>query len=336
VKKLEAYRFLLPEESIAKFPLQPAHESRVLRVPRRGPLGHHHCMDLPELLPKNSLIVANDTQVVKARLRGQRESGGKVEVLLAHPVSEKYWLALFKGKAREGEMLDLASEKIKVAEVCGGGFVLLDFGGLDVFALMEERGLLPLPPYLNREASEKDDILYQTSFAAAKGAVAAPTAGLHFTEELRSRLKEAGHEFVTVTLHVGPGTFLPVRSENILEHRVPAEKAEVTEEVFEKIQIQKSRFRPLVAVGTTSARTLETLARRHPKKSFKGEVNLTISPPQKFRMVDRLLTNFHLPESSLLLLASAFSGRKRLLAAYEEAVKKGYRFYSYGDLTLLE
>ena len=336
MKPLEAYRFHLPEENIAKFPLEPAHNSRLLRLPRRGPVEHHRCLDLPKLLPERSLIVANDTLVVKARLTGFRDSGGKIEALLYQPVQANVWLSLFRGKVKENEELTIAGERVRVAKVCGAGFVHLDFGNIPVGDLMDERGELPIPPYIDRQVNDKDDAGYQTSFAKHRGAVAAPTAGLHFTKELRSQLEEAGHEFVTLTLHVGPGTFLPVRVDDVLKHRVPSERAIVKAELWQKILQHKKRSRPVVAVGTTATRCLETLARRNPVGDFEGDVGLTISSPFKFRVVDRLCSNFHLPESSLLLLASAFSGRSRLLSAYEEAVKEGYRFYSYGDLTLLE
>lgn len=336
MNSLEAYRFLLPEECIAKFPVEPAHHSRLLRVPRWGKFGHHQCLDLPELLPANSLIVANDTFVVKSRFLGNRESGGRIEALLAHPIEKNVWLSVFKGKVKQGEIICLAGEKVTVKKVKGGGFVELDFGSCDVLGLMEEKGQLPLPPYLAREVEEKDTRTYQTSFAREPGAVAAPTAGLHFTDKLRERLTQAGHEFVTITLHVGPGTFLPVREKNILKHKVPSERAHVSKDVLSKIYHHKNNYRPVVAVGTTVTRTLETVARRFPREEFTGEVSLTISSPHKFRIVDRLCSNFHLPQSSLLLLAAAFSGRERLLQAYQSAVKKGYRFYSYGDLTLLE
>lgn len=336
MKFLEAYRFHLPEENIAQFPVDPAHNSRLLRLPRRGSVTHHNCLELPQLLPQRSLIVANNTYVVKARLKGERDSGGKIEALLYQPVQQNVWLSLFRGKVKENEELTIAHERVRVHKVCGGGFVQLDFGQTSVVQLMEERGELPIPPYIDRQVEEKDNQGYQTSFARHRGAVAAPTAGLHFTKKLREQLIEAGHEFVSLTLHVGPGTFLPVRADDVLKHRVPAERAFLDEGLWQKICQHKRCNRPIVAVGTTTTRCLETLARRYPEGDFEGEVSLTISPPFKFRMVDRLCSNFHLPESSLLLLVAAFSGRQRLLSAYEEAVKEGYRFYSYGDLTLLE
>lgn len=334
---LEAYGFHLSDSQIARQPADPPESARLLRVPRRGPVSHHRCVDLPALLPAESLLIANDTRVVRARLEGRRDSGGRIEALFSRPLDDGSWLALVRGTLKDGESFDLAGVRARFLGRDGFGLARLDLGATDVARLMAERGELPLPPYMNREATTADDTGYQTSYARHDGAVAAPTAGLHFSVSLRDSLSAAGHRLETLTLHVGPGTFLPVRTDDPLKHRVPGEWASVDGDLLESVRRRLVRGRPVIAIGTTATRALETALRRAPRDGgFEGWVDLTIAPPHRFRGINGLLSNFHLPDSSLMLLVAAWAGRRRVLAAYEKAVAEGYRFYSYGDLTWFE
>lgn len=333
---LESYDFPLPEGSVARHPRPDRRQSRLLRLPRCGPSEDHLVDDLPSLLPPASLLVLNDTKVVRARLRGRRDSGGVVETLLLGHTEGSLWRVLMGGSPKEGESFFLAGVRVRLHRRLSDGFALVDFDRSDPRELMDQKGELPLPPYLHRAEEPGDALGYQTSYARHEGAVAAPTAGLHFHAGLRRRLEEAGHTLVTVTLHVGPGTFLPVRAEDPLRHAVLGERAEVDPEVLDRLYGARRRGRSVVAVGTTSCRVLETLARRPDARRLSAEVSLTITAPFRFRWTDLLLTNFHLPRSSLLLLASAFAGRQRLLEAYARAAREGYLFYSFGDLSMLE
>jgi S-adenosylmethionine:tRNA ribosyltransferase-isomerase len=330
------YHFDLPEHLIAREPLPQAESSRLLHVSRKASFHHARTMDLPALLPEKSLIVANDTRVIPARLRGRRKTGGRLELLPVRRHRNNIWQTLLKGSLKEGEVFEFHGVEAVFLKREQDLTAWVDFGEADLEKLIRQHGELPLPPYLKRAPRSEDDRWYQTSYARCEGAVAAPTAGFHFSENLRKRLKEKGHEFVTVTLHVGPGTFLPVRSEDPLKHRVLPERAEVSELVWNQILQHKKKARPLVALGTTATRVLETLARRLPKGAFRGEVSLTVTPPFRFKIVDHLLTNFHLPDSSLFLLVAAFVGRQKALRVYHEAIRKQYRFYSYGDLCFFE
>ncbi|MGE4157546.1 MAG: tRNA preQ1(34) S-adenosylmethionine ribosyltransferase-isomerase QueA [Planctomycetota bacterium] len=333
---IEGYDFPLPEGSVARHPRRDRSVTRLLRLPHHGQPTHHRADDLPELVPPKTLFVLNDTRVVKARLRGRRDSGGAVEALVLSPVGSSLWRVLLGGSVKEGEDFDLAGSRVKLQQRESDGFAILDFGASDPREIMASKGELPIPPYFGRGPLPEDEDDYQTSYARREGAVAAPTAGLHFHEGLRRRLEGAGHSLVSLTLHVGPGTFLPVRAADPLAHRVLGESASVSPETLDAIQQARGRGRRVAAVGTTSCRVLEALARRPGARSLDGDIALTITSPFRFRWTDLLLTNFHLPRSSLLLLAAAFSGRQRLLKAYGEAAGMGYLFYSYGDLTLLE
>lgn len=333
---IEGYDFPLPEGSVARHPRRDRSATRLLRLPHFGPSSHHLADEIPSLVPPGTLFVLNDTRVVKARLRGRRDSGGAVEALVLSCIGPSQWRVLLGGSPKEGEDFELAGSRVRLRQRETDGFAILDFGSTDPRELMKEKGEIPIPPYFNRGTTSEDESDYQTSYARKEGAVAAPTAGLHFHETLRRRLEEAGHSFANVTLHVGPGTFLPVRAKDPLEHRVLGESAEVSPEALDMIRRARGRGRKVAAVGTTSCRVLETLARQSGGAGFKGDVSLTITSPFRFRWTDLLFSNFHLPQSSLLLLVSAFSGRGRILEAYREAAGMGYLFYSYGDLTLLE
>ncbi|MDR2055337.1 MAG: tRNA preQ1(34) S-adenosylmethionine ribosyltransferase-isomerase QueA [Desulfovibrio sp.] len=359
---LASYRFELPPERIAQFPPENRGSSRLLVMPRRGEFSpkHRRFEELPDCLPKNALLVANNARVLPARLMGERHTGGKAEFLLLTP------LPLVLERARR-DASRKAADKARYAEVSGliraGGRIregeTLHFGaGLSVTALepasfgawrallgwrddlagsFAAAGRIPLPPYIKRPDGEEDAERYQTVYAARDktGAVAAPTAGLHFTPAMRERLA-ADFEWVEITLYVGYGTFSPVRSEDIRGHRLHREYLEIPEKAAHAVSRAKAEGRPVLAIGTTSARALEGVADLCGKaRPYAGMTDIFLHPGREFRVVDALLTNFHLPRSSLLMLVSAFAGRKRVLAAYEEAVKSGYRFFSYGDAMLI-
>lgn len=344
---LDAYDFELPAEQIAQEACTPRDAARLLLAHRgKGVAGHHRVSDLPGLLPAGAILVVNDTRVVPARLLGHKEdSGGRVELLLTEPFAQPgdamsgvRAISRSSKKLRTGQRIDFgAGIAALIREVPRGGEVVVDFEGAeDLQALLDAVGRLPLPPYL-RGGEEHDDgadrVRYQTAWAREPGAVAAPTAGLHFTPALLERLDDAGIERVAVTLHVGPGTFLPVRTDDIRSHRVLPERFALSEPAAERIARAHRDGTPIIAVGTTATRVLETLGRRGIRAGA-GHTDLTLLPGARFELVRGLMTNFHLPRSSLLLLLAAFAGYEPVLAAYREAVAEGYRFYSYGDASL--
>ncbi|HEX3127918.1 MAG TPA: tRNA preQ1(34) S-adenosylmethionine ribosyltransferase-isomerase QueA [Thermoanaerobaculia bacterium] len=324
----------LPEESIAQEPA-PRGESRLLVLDAEGPDRHRSVRDLPRLLRAGDLLVLNDTRVIPARLFGQREGGGggRMEILLIEKTpenTEREWEALVRPgrRARPGTVLrfeELSAEVIGKRE----DRYRLRFSE-PVEPHLERLGHVPLPPYIRRPDREADRERYQTVYARNPGAVAAPTAGLHFTQEILDEVAAAGIGVARVTLHVGVGTFKPVSAERVEDHRMDRERYEVSDETAEAIRRTRESGGRIVAVGTTVVRTLESAA----LLGNSGSTELFITPGFRFQMVDVLLTNFHLPRSTLLMLVSAFAGRERVLAAYEEAVREGYRFYSYGDAML--
>ncbi len=318
-------------------------------LPRDGAgLAHHTVADLPQLLPPGALLVVNDTRVVPARLLGHKASGGRVELLLTRPFATPGAdLQGHEALARASKALHIGQElalegggTATITAVLGQGVVRVDLGGFaDLAALLAACGHVPLPPYIRggKEQPDLDRPRYQSTFAQTPGAVAAPTAGLHLSTELLAALAAAGVTVARVTLHVGPGTFLPVRDPDLRKHRVLPERAEISEQTATAIGQARAQGRPVIAVGTTTTRTLEAAAQRGDGVVQPGrfDADLTILPGHRFQVVDGLLTNFHLPQSSLLVLVSAFAGRERVLAAYAAAVIAGYRFYSYGDAMLL-
>ncbi len=348
--KLSDFDYDLPEERIAQQPVSPRDSSRLLVL---GPeISDRRFRDLPELLPEHSLLVFNDTRVFPARLRARRHSGGKVEVFLVHPVAQpiqeddrwqEEWDVLCRPAKRLKPGEDLVLEgggdvEALVVDKTDDGSVIMRFSGPgrgDMFDLSERIGSVPLPPYIKREADSRDRETYQTVFARNNGAVAAPTAGLHFTPELLDRLGEAGHDFEWVTLHVGPGTFRPVQTDDLDEHVMHLERYELSDQTVAAVRRAKMEGRAVVAVGTTVVRVLETRGRSGELTAGSGWTDLFIRPGFRFNVVDAMVTNFHLPRSTLLMLVSAFAGRKRVLDAYRHAVESGYRFYSYGDAMLL-
>ena len=341
--KVDAFDFDLPREFIAQRPVSPRDASRLLHVRADGGLDDRRLRDLPDLLRAGDLMVFNDTRVIPARLRGRRGEAG-VEITLHKRESDESWRAFAKParKLKPGDTVRFADDfSARVADKGDGGEVVLTFdrAGSDLTAALESHGGMPLPPYIKREdladARDRDD--YQTLFAAREGAVAAPTAGLHFTPEVLADLDSRGVRRETVTLHVGAGTFLPVKVDDTEDHRMHAEWGEVTQRLVDAVNETKAGGGRVVAVGTTSLRLLETAVdEAGVLQAFAGDTDIFITPGFRFGVVDLLLTNFHLPRSTLFMLVSAFSGLERMRGAYEHAMKQGYRFYSYGDCSLLE
>ena len=332
--KVEEFDYELPEELIAKYPIVPRHNARLMVLERRSQsIKHDTFWNLPDYLEEGDLLVFNDTKVIPARLYGRKPTGGKVEVVLTDYVKPDLWKALVGGKKiRKGLKVEVASDfEVEILEHIEEGKFLVRLIGDDPLKLIDRYGHIPIPPYLKREEEEIDRRYYQTVFAREEGAVAAPTASLHFSEELLQKLEDKGIKRAFVTLHVSYGTFKPVKADKVEEHYVEPEYVKVPEETVELIMKTKERGRRVVAVGTTVVRALET----NPFKSYEGWTDLYIYPGFEFRVVDVLITNFHLPRSSLLFLVCAFGGRDFVLRAYHEAVLKKYRFYSYGDGMLI-
>lgn len=328
----------LPAERIASRPVEPRDAARLLCLARGAGAGsHRRVADLPTQLRAGDLLVANDTRVMAARLRGRRRTGGAVELLLLAPgPGPVEALARPARRLKVGEELLLeGGDRACIRERRGRSLVVeLSRPPVEV---MRDQGELPLPPYLGRMADAQDAERYQTPFAGPLGAAAAPTAGLHFSEELLGRLREAGVGLGTLTLHVGVGTFRPLVEEDLLRGELHAEHFEVDVPLVEAIRRTRAKRGRVIAIGTTSARALESATPEGARipEPCTGKTTLFIRPPYRFRCIDGLLTNFHLPRSSLLMLVAALIGRERLLAAYDEAVARGYRFYSYGDAMLL-
>jgi len=341
------YDYHLPPERIAQEPATPRDSARLLVLHRdRGRREHVRVGDILEYLVAGDVLVLNDTRVFPARLFGvRRETSGKIEGLLLEPRDAGCWRMMLKsgGKLRVGEKLafaDKSAEAVIVAKLEADGTYVVDFRETDVLDLAAGFGVPPVPPYIRRERDDPrsrtlDLARYQTVYAKHIGAVAAPTAGLHFTDELLDRVSKAGVEILAVTLHVGLGTFLPVKTDTLEAHPMHAERYSVSARVIERIGKAKSESRRVIAVGTTSARTLESLSYEPPFADVCAETDLFIYPPYDFRVVDALVTNFHLPRSTLLALVSAFADRETILDAYRDAVDREYRFYSYGDAMLI-
>ena len=340
--QLADFHYHLPEELIARYPLAGRSDSRLLCLSNDGNTTDRLMIDLPELLNAGDLVVLNDTRVIKARLHGVRPSGGAVEVLVERIVDTHNALAHVRASnsPKAGAILSLADDQIK-ATVQGRqeNLYKLTFDQ-PVLAALEQFGALPIPPYFNRPADESDETRYQTVFydPEKSASVAAPTAGLHIDEALLERLHARGVKTAFVTLHVGAGTFQPVRAENIKEHIMHAEWGEVPEATVQAVRATKQHGGKVVAVGTTATRALESAARVHNGvlQAWSGETDIFMYPGYRFAVIDRLMTNFHLPESTLLMLVSALAGRERMMAAYQHAIEQKYRFFSYGDAMLID
>jgi len=336
--QLKDFHFDLPLELIAHRPPPNRTESKLLCMDRTsGSLVHRQFFDLPGLLRQDDLLVFNNTRVIAARLYAQKETGGKVEVLLERVLTAHSVLAQIRGgKSLKTDSKLLFSEKDNRHEAVvkgrEGEFFLLQFAPeINLMELFEKIGQMPLPPYIKREADFSDRERYQTVYSERLGAVAAPTAGLHFDLAMLDHIRACGIETAQVTLHVGAGTFQPIRTQDIREHKMHAEFVEVESSVCEQIRACKKRGGRVIAVGTTTVRCLETASQNGAIQPFNGDTQIFMYPGYKFNTVDALLTNFHLPESTLIMLVSAFSSREKVLAAYNSAIEKKYRFFSYGD-----
>ena len=333
------FHFDLPPELVAQAPLPERSASRMLVLPPApdAPLDRG-VRELPDFLRAGDLLVFNDTRVIPARLFGSKHSGGRVEILVERVLDARTVLAQVRASKPPragGEIVLDEGARLRVLDRDDGFYRLQSDEGVAMDALLERAGRMPLPPYIAREAEPADSERYQTDFARHRGAVAAPTAGLHFDEALLARLQAMGVCFGHVTLHVGAGTFQPMRGERLDEHVMHQEWLRVDAALCERIAATRAAGGRVVAVGTTVVRALETASASGVLQPFEGETRIFIHPPKKIRSVDLLLTNFHLPESTLLMLVSAFSGRERILAAYAHAVRERYRFFSYGDAMLL-
>ncbi len=334
--RTDDFDYFLPPELIAQFPPAVRGASRLLQLDgNSGELQHRQFQDLLSLVNTGDVMVFNDTRVIKARLFGEKSTGGKLEVMIERVINEHEVLALIRSSKSPlpGSLFRLADAfDVKVIGRIDDLFHLHFDSSETVFSLLEKYGALPLPPYITHAADQADDERYQTVYAREPGAVAAPTAGLHFDDAMLSELKQKGVEIAYVTLHVGAGTFLPVRVENVAEHKMHSEWYEISQRTVDKIIQCNQIDRKVIAVGTTSLRALEGSALKHGQLTAGvGETNIFITPGFQFKVVDRLLSNFHLPKSTLLMLVSAFAGMENIRRAYAQAIAQRYRFFSYGD-----
>jgi S-adenosylmethionine:tRNA ribosyltransferase-isomerase len=345
--KTRDFHYQLPEQLIAQTPSDVRSNSRLLHYSRHDQhIDHLKFSDIINLINPEDLLVFNNTRVIPARMYGIKETGGKVEILVERLTSEFSCLAHVKASKtpKAGSVLTLSNNNESqpslvlsvTVEGRDGELFILSSSGHSIAEIMEHTGHMPLPPYISREDSSEDFSRYQTVYAANPGAVAAPTAGLHFDESLLEKLKEKGVDSAFVTLHVGAGTFQPVRSEHIEDHHMHFEYLVVPEETVQKCQQARQNGGRIIAVGTTTVRSLETASQSGGLEAYTGETDIFIYPGYQFRSIDALITNFHLPESTLLMLISAFAGKDEMLRCYAEAVREEYRFFSYGDAMFIE
>ena len=337
--RLSDFDFAFDSSLVALQPVSPRDHARLLILDRTSQqFVHRHVADLPEVLEPGDLLVINDTKVLAARVPGiKKPTGTPVDVLFVRDLGDSRWEIMVKGSFRVGQVIefDQRSRATIMKRDATGTQVVVE-GSVPITRLLEERGMMPLPPYIKRAPNQADRQWYQTVFAKHEGAIAAPTAGLHFTEELFQRLSASRITVATVTLHVGPGTFKPVTTERIEDHQMGAETFSINEETANSIRETKHAGGRVVAVGTTVVRTLESVAKEKGEMvPMSGESRLFITPGFQFKVVDALMTNFHLPRTTLLMLVSAFAEIEPMRRAYEEAVKERYRFYSYGDAMLI-
>lgn len=345
--QLSSYDYHLPENLIAKTPTEKRDQSRMMVLNKEGKIKEHrHFFDLPDYLEKGDLLILNDTKVLNARFYGNRETGGKVEIFFLKPLPDNHWEILTKcgSKLKVNENIFFNNIPIlKITQFLETGVRICQWLLEEsIYSFLEKNGEPPLPPYIVKARPENEKIKpidqsrYQTVYAKEYGAVAAPTAGLHFTPELIEKLKAKGVKIATVLLHVGYGTFSPIKEDDIRKHQMHFEEFELTKEVADLINATKASNKKVIAVGTTSGRTLETCAiQQNHVQAKKGETNIFIYPGFKFKIIDGMITNFHLPKSSLIVFISALVGKDQLLNAYQKAIESGYRFYSYGDGMLI-
>lgn len=343
---LDDFNYNLPEELIAKYPTEKRDEAKMLVVDKiTGEIVHKHFYDFVDYLNPNDVLILNNTKVIPARLLGKKETGANIEIFLTRYLGENDWQAIIRNSKRlkDGDIV-IISDILKIlikkkGEANNDGnipehLVELIYSNGSMEDILNKTGKIPLPPYIQREAEEKDKEDYQTVYAKVSGSVAAPTAGLHFTNEILEKIEKKGIKIAYVTLNVGLGTFLPVKTNDINNHKMHTESYFIPKETADIINNKKGS---LVAIGTTSLRCLEANFKKFGKiKEGYDETDIFICPPYDFKVVDKLLTNFHLPKSTLLMLVSAFSSREIILNAYNEAIKNNYRFFSYGDCTFLK
>lgn len=339
------FHFDLPDELIARYPLQRRGDSRLLHLNgKNGQVQHRQFSDILALIEPGDLLIFNDTRVIPARLLGHKLSGGKVEVLIERILDEHRVLAHVRANKALKPGAKVLLEGAVEAEMLTRHDALFELKFLNpepVLNLLEQHGHMPLPPYIDRPDEDSDKERYQTVYNQKPGAVAAPTAGLHFDDYIMAKLAEKGVKVDFVTLHVGAGTFQPVRVDNVLEHQMHAEYAEVPQSVVDKVLATRAAGKRVIAVGTTSVRSLESAAQaakceKTPLKPFFADTDIFIYPGYEFELVDAMLTNFHLPESTLIMLVSAFAGKAHIMAAYQQAIEQRYRFFSYGDAMFIE
>ena len=338
--KLSEFDFELPEELIAQHPVEKRDTSRLMVVNREnGNIEHRHFYDILDYLKPGDVLVRNNTKVIPARLYGKKATGAKIEFLLLNRIEGDIWECIVRPghKLKPGTEVEFGDGilKAKVLDVMEGGTRKVEFKYEGIFnEILDKIGLMPLPPYIHE--SLKDNDRYQTVYAKYEGSAAAPTAGLHFTPELFEKIKAKGIDVANVTLHVGIGTFRPVKVENVEEHHMHSEHFYIKQEDADKINNAKKNGKRVIAVGTTSCRVLETIADENGMvKPTEGDTQIFIYPGYKYKCLDGLVTNFHLPESTLIMLVSALAGRDYIMKAYNEAVKERYRFFSFGDAMLI-
>ena len=340
--KLEEFDYNLPEELIAQVPIAKRDESRLMVLHRDSKrIEHKTFKDIIDYLKPGDCLVRNNTKVIPARLYGKKETGANVEFVLLNQIEGDIWESIVRpgNKLKPGTKVEFGDGLLKatILDIMDGGTRKVEFEYEGIFnEILDKIGLMPLPPYIHESLKEKDR--YQTVYAKHNGSAAAPTAGLHFTPELLKRIEEKGVKIANVTLHVGIGTFRPVKEENIEEHKMHTEHFYIKQEDVEKINETKKAGGRVIAVGTTSCRVLETIASEETGlvEATEGDTGIYIYPGYKFKCIDGLITNFHLPKSTLLMLVSALAGREFVLDAYNEAVKEKYRFFSFGDAMFIE
>ncbi len=343
--KLEDFNYELNEELIAQFPAQKREMSKMMVLNRKDQsVIHKHFYDIVDFLDENDFLVLNNTRVIPARLYAKKDTGAVIEVFLVREIEKDIWISLIKPSKRvkEGTILKVSDElTVEVLKKDDDKWhIRLIYNG-NIFEILDRAGNIPLPPYIERKLTNEeykslDFERYQTVYAQKSGAVAAPTAGLHFTYDILNKLEQKGVKHCFITLNVGLGTFKPVKCENILEHKMDSEAFEISDESAQLINSAKGQGKNITAVGTTSVRTLETVMNKYGKIiPVKDSSELFIYPSYEFKIVDKLITNFHLPKSTLLMLVSAFAGKEYIFKAYKEAIENNYRFYSYGDCMLI-
>ena len=341
--KVSEFQFDLPEALIARYPTKERTASRLMHLATTG-LSHLQFTDVVNLINPGDLLIFNNTRVIPARLLGQKASGGKVEVLIERIIDEHHVLAHVRASKSPKEGTQLVLEDKVEMEMVGRQDALFTLKLLNpepILEILEQYGHMPLPPYIDRPDEESDKERYQTVYNEKPGAVAAPTAGLHFDDVILKQLRDKGVNTEFVTLHVGAGTFQPVRVDNILEHQMHSEYAEVPQNVVDAIAKTKAAGKRVIAVGTTSVRSLESAAKAALENGtalapFFSDTDIFIYPGYKFQVIDAMLTNFHLSESTLIMLVSAFAGKENVMSAYQEAIAQQYRFFSYGDAMFIE